>query len=342
VSTIHLIDGEKGGTGKSWVARTMHHILQKRGIAFVGVDADMSNPTYYNVYSRTVEQIPFSLDRKSEDMADEIFQQAIEADVIVSLPAQVHKPLLHWMLSKDVPKIGQEKGITIKKWWISDGEDDSIHLFLSSLAQCDPLVQHIFVQNQGRCDEWEYFDTHARIQQAIRDHKIPVIQFPQLGQLRRIRMNAERMTFEAALVSPEFGILGQAQVSRYLQTAEAALEHGGAFGEPTAEAMSLAQTPMPKALLARLAEEKAKEAEAQAAKAEAEAAKSGDTEGDGTGEVSIVAEIGNDAVTASLDGAPAEGQAPIVTEGDGQPELVTAGGDEGRSSKKGGKNGRTS
>jgi hypothetical protein len=260
--TIHLVDGEKGGTGKSWVARTMHHILSKRNVGFVGVDADMSNPTYYNIYAGEVSLIPFSLDRKSEDLADKIFQEAVDNnDVLVSLPAQVHKPLLHWMSSKDVPKIGQEKGITIKKWWISDGEDDSIHLFLSSLRECDPLVQHVFVQNQGRCDEWEYFNTHPKIQQAIRDRKIPVISFPELGQLRRIRMNADRMTFQRALTHSGFGILGHAQISRYLDLAEQALTQGGAFGEPAPEALAISQTPMPEALLARLAQEGAEASE---------------------------------------------------------------------------------
>jgi hypothetical protein len=252
MTTIHLIDGEKGGTGKSWVARTMHHIFQERLVAFVGVDADMSNPTYFNVYERAVEKIPFSTDPKLEDLADAIFQRAIDGDVLVSLPAQVHKALLHWMNSKDVPKMAAERGITIKKWWVSDGEDDSIHLFLNSLAECGSLVQHIFVQNQGRCEEWEYFNTHAQIQQAIRDRHVPIILFPQLGQLRRIEINAKRMTFETALTYPSFGILGHSQISRYLKVAEEALVAGGAFGEPSEAAMAIANSPMPEKLLAAL------------------------------------------------------------------------------------------
>jgi hypothetical protein len=137
-------------------------------------------------------------------------------------------------------------------------------------------------------------------------------------------MNAERMTFAQALAHPEFGILGHAQVSRYLDMAETALKQGGAFGEPTAEAMALSQTPMPPALLAQLAQEQA----AEAKKAEAVA------ETSGMGQPPIEADSGNDNVTEPLD--------ETKPEADGQPELVTVGGDSGQAVKKGGKNGRSS
>lgn len=308
MAIIHFIDGEKGGTGKSWVTRTMHHIFEEMAHPFVGVDSDMSNPTYSNIYIQGVQKIPFSLEPELSDLADTIFQHAIDSDVLVSLPAQVHRPLLHWLKSKDVANIAQSSGITIKKWWISDGGDDSIHLFLQSLAECDPLIQHIFVQNKGMCKYWQYFTSHPRLQQAIRDYQVPVVLFPELGVNRRDIINANRLTFSDALTYLQFGILGQAQVRCYLDEARSAISHGGAFGEPTADALALAKTPMPKALLAQLAEEKAKKAEAQKAKAEAET----------SGMV----------------------EPPIVN--DGAPELVTAGGQADSAVKGGRKNGRTS
>jgi hypothetical protein len=242
--TLHLVDGEKGGTGKSWVARTMHHVFEAQKIPFIGVEADTANPTYKNVYA-DVLQIPFGIDPKTADLADAIFQHAAKSDVIVNLPAQSHYAVHQWFSTKDVARLAQEHKITVKKWWISDGEDDSIHLFLKSIAAHDPSIQHIFLRNLGRCDEWEYFDTHQEIQQAIRAHRVPVIAFPVLGQLRRIRINAERMTFEQALSAPTFGILGQAQVSLYLKNAAQVFQDAGAFGEPSERSMATANLPMP-------------------------------------------------------------------------------------------------
>lgn len=244
MTTIHLIDGEKGGTGKSWFARTMHHTFATRGITFFGVDADTANPTYRNIYP-DARQIPFSIEKRSEDMADAIFQLARNSDLIVNLPAQAHQAVFRWIETKDVIVMAKKYDITIKKWWLSDGEDDSLHLFLTSLTAYGEGIQHIFVQNEGRCTEWEYFDTHGETQTALRKYQVPVVQLPELGDFRRIRVNAERLTFADALAFEDFGILGQAQIGKYLQLAEQAIVAGGAFGEPTDKAMTVARSAMP-------------------------------------------------------------------------------------------------
>jgi hypothetical protein len=244
MTTIHFIDGEKGGTGKSWFARTMHHTFATRGITFLGVDADTANPTYRNIYP-DARQIPFSIEKRSEDMADAIFQLARNSDLIVNLPAQAHQAVFRWIETKDVIVMAKKHDITINKWWLSDGEDDSLHLFLTSLKACGDGIQHIFVQNQGRCTEWEYFDTHGDTQAALRKYQVPVVQLPELGDFRRIRVNAERLTFADALAFEDFGILGQAQIGRYLQLAEQTIVAGGAFGKPTDEAMAIARSDIP-------------------------------------------------------------------------------------------------
>ena len=50
MAIINLIDGEKGGVGKSWVARTMLQYLKDRAIPLAGIEADRSNPTVLNIY----------------------------------------------------------------------------------------------------------------------------------------------------------------------------------------------------------------------------------------------------------------------------------------------------
>lgn len=227
-TTLNFIDGEKGGTGKSWFARTVHHLFIRRKLPFIGIDSDTANPTYHNIYPDTY-QIPFSIRDKDCDLADQIFELAREAHLIVNLPAQVHVGLSQWLLDKDVITIAPQHDITLKKWWISDGEEDSIQLFINSVTRYGKGIQHFFVRNAGRCTEWEYCDAHQDLQQTIAAHNVKVIDFPKLGDMRRIRINAERMDFEKALAHPAFGILGQAQVSLYLKTAEMSLDQAGAF-----------------------------------------------------------------------------------------------------------------
>jgi hypothetical protein len=242
VTTIYFIDSEKGGTGKSWLARTMHYLLAERGDKFVGIDADTANPTYYNIYS-DVEKIPFSIDPQEEDFPDTIFDFAVGTersapkDVLISLPAQAHRAVSKWLLEKDVLTLAQENQVQIKKLWVSDGEEDSLQLFIKSVELYDDRLPHIFIKNFGRCTEWEYFDAHAAVQAAIHQYRVPVVDFPKLGDFRRIRMNAERLTFEAALNFNDFGLLGRRQILTYLISAKKALTAGGVFDPPIAASL---------------------------------------------------------------------------------------------------------
>ena len=86
-TTINFIDGEKGGTGKSWFARTLHHLFVCRKLSFLGIESDTANPTYQNIYPDS-SQIPFSIREKDCDLADQIFELAREANLIINLPAQ--------------------------------------------------------------------------------------------------------------------------------------------------------------------------------------------------------------------------------------------------------------
>jgi hypothetical protein len=247
-TTINFIDGEKGGTGKSWVARTMHHVFDAQNRSFMGIEADTANPTYHNVYATDTRKIPFSIDPEEEDVSDELFDLALESDLIVSLPAQAHRALSKWLLGKNVIKLAQEQNIILKKWWVSDGEEDSIELFCQSAELYGDGVQHVFVKNEGRCSKWHYFDHHKKTIAIIRKYKIPVIGFPKLSDMRRIEVNAQRLTFAKAAISPQFGILGKGQIELYLQQAEADLVMGGLWAEPADAAMVLARSTAPKAI----------------------------------------------------------------------------------------------
>ena len=43
MATIHLVDGEKGGVGKSFVTRAMIQYGLDRSLSFVAVETDRSN-----------------------------------------------------------------------------------------------------------------------------------------------------------------------------------------------------------------------------------------------------------------------------------------------------------
>ena len=223
MAIINLIDGEKGGVGKSWVARTMLQYLKDRAIPLAGIEADRSNPTVLNIYKDSKAAF-FSENEKMADVPDSIFDYAIKKTVVVNLPAQAHRAVSQWISTKGLLDLGKEHGVSFIKWFVSDGESDSIELFIESLEHYQGYITHVFIKNWGRCDEWGYFHEHEAIQKAIAEYGVAVIDFPKLGDGRRIEINAKRLTFDEASNYSEFGIIGRNQIKTFLRVAYKAFE----------------------------------------------------------------------------------------------------------------------
>ncbi|MCA6575716.1 MAG: mobilization protein MobD-like protein [Pseudanabaena sp. M38BS1SP1A06MG] len=228
MAIINLIDGEKGGVGKSWVARTMIQYCIDNNILHVGIETDRSNPTLFNIY-KDCKVAFFSENEKLADNPDLIFDYAFKKMVVVNLPAQVHRAVSQWIDTKGLLELGKENNISFVKWFVSDGESDSIELFINSLEHYQGYIPHVFIKNMGRCDEWEYFNNHEGIQKAIEEYGVSVIDFPKLGDAKRIEINAKRMMFSDAVNYAEFGIIGRNQIKTFLRNAYSAFDDTNIF-----------------------------------------------------------------------------------------------------------------
>ena len=90
MATIHFIDGEKGGVGKSFIAKTMIQYCLDRNLPFVAVETDRSNPDVAGVYKEICQYAIFTEDEKQANKADRIFEMAISKPVIASVSEEKH------------------------------------------------------------------------------------------------------------------------------------------------------------------------------------------------------------------------------------------------------------
>src|SRR5580698_5138880 len=96
MTQIHLIGGEKGGVGKSLVARLLAQYFIDHSIPFIGFDSDRSHGALLRFYSGYAS--PVIIDRY--DSLDAIVESATEHPdrrVLVDLAAQTQEPLTKWM-----------------------------------------------------------------------------------------------------------------------------------------------------------------------------------------------------------------------------------------------------
>jgi hypothetical protein len=236
MAVIHLVDGEKGGVGKSFVARTMIQYGLDRDLPFVAVESDKSNPDVSRVYKDICKLAVFSEDEKQAYKADRVFEYAIEKPVVVSLPSQVDRAVQSWIDKNQLLKFGDECGVSFCKWFISNGEYDSLRLFQATLNHYENQITHILVRNFGLCDEWSQVDDDELLQKLIKKYQVKVIDFPKLGHRERYLINRHQLRFDDATQCQDLTILGKQRVVNFLKSAYLAFDSTGVWQEESGAA----------------------------------------------------------------------------------------------------------
>jgi hypothetical protein len=229
--TIHLIDGEKGGVGKSLVARTMVQYCQDKQMPFVPVETDRSNPDVAGVYKGICQYAVFTEDERQADKADRVFEIAMTKTVIVNLAAQSHRAVKGWIEKNQLIALGESQGVSFCKWFVSTGGYDSLNLFMQSVNGYGDQITHVLVRNLGLCDDWEHVDSDSAMQKVIKKYNVKVIDFPKLAYKERNIIDQQRLTFAEAREYKEFGIISKQRVVNFLKLAYAAFEKVGIWYE---------------------------------------------------------------------------------------------------------------
>ncbi|WP_178381626.1 mobilization protein [[Phormidium ambiguum] IAM M-71] len=224
---IHLIDGEKGGVGKSLFARVLIQYFMDKKYPFLAVDADRSNPDVSRIYESVCRSALFSEDEKKFFEADKIFEWAFENSVIVNLPAQVYPLVTNWIEKNNLIELGKQSKISFCKWFVCTGGYDSVQLFLKSVQHFEKRIAHVLVRNCGLEDDWSSVEEMEEVQNAVKKYEVKVIDFPKFYSRERNAIDARGITFELARNSQEFGVLGRQRIKSFILSAYEAFETTG-------------------------------------------------------------------------------------------------------------------
>ena len=165
MSVIHFIGGEKGGVGKSLVARILAQYFIDENIPFVGFDTDRSHGALLRFYSDFT--VPAVLDR--HDSLDPIIERALENPeqrVLVDLAAQTQQALGQWLEDTDAVGLATEHGLTLTWWHVMDAGRDSVDLLRQWLDQFGGRVKLVIVLNEIRGDRFDILDASGERERA--------------------------------------------------------------------------------------------------------------------------------------------------------------------------------
>jgi hypothetical protein len=204
MSTIHFIGGEKGGVGKSVVARLVAQYFIDKSIPFTAFDGDGSHGAllrFYADYTRAV-------DLGDYESADAIITQAIEDPprrVLVDLPAQSERLVAAWIGEGGILSLAAESGAPIVFWHVMDDGKDALITLDRLLSRYEgAAVRYCLVKNHGRGKDFSLFDRSPQ-RAAAEQRGAVVIDLPELHAPAMQKIDRLDASFWAAVNGPPAG-----------------------------------------------------------------------------------------------------------------------------------------
>jgi hypothetical protein len=219
MARIHFIGGEKGGVGKSLVARLLAQYHIDRELPFTVFDGDRSHAAmlrFYRDYADPVDVGRFeSLDR--------IVEPALEEDrnVIVDLAAQSSRSLERWMADSGLVEIGGQADIAITLWHLMDDGTDSLRLLEHLLDTHGKGPDYVVVRNFGRGEDFSLLEQSETKTKAT-ELNAHFMDLPALHAPTMRRVDRSGASFWAAVnnrdpaAGPRLGLLERQRVKVWL------------------------------------------------------------------------------------------------------------------------------
>ena len=197
MSNIHFIGGEKGGVGKSLLARVLAQHFIDHHQPFIGFDTDRSHGALLRYYGDFSQALPLdageSLDRVIEAAAEQP-----ERRVLVDLAAQTQTALLRWLEETGAAEVAAELGLTLHYWHVMDNSRDGTHLLANWLDGPAGTLPLVLVLNEVRGDRFDLLQSSGLLERA-QAQGAKVLRLRKMPEAALQKIDADGASFWAAL-----------------------------------------------------------------------------------------------------------------------------------------------
>ncbi len=167
MSTLHFIGGEKGGVGKSVVARLIAQRCIDKQLSLSAFDADQSHGALLRHYADCTAPVDLSQFESADQMVTAAMNGS--AQVIVDLPAQSERLLFSWLDDADILGFAAESNVAVMFWHVMDDGKESMLTLERLLDRCGKAAGIVIVKNYGRGRHFNHFEgseLHKRAEEA--------------------------------------------------------------------------------------------------------------------------------------------------------------------------------
>jgi hypothetical protein len=222
MANIHLIGGEKGGVGKSLVARILAQYLIDKQLPFLGFDTDRSHGALMRFYSGFASAV--LVDRF--ESLDAIIEEAVaqpDRRILVDLAAQTHELLAKWMDESGVLELANDAGFALQYWHVMDSGKDSVDFLAKLLDRFNHRLRYVLVLNQIRGDDFSILKKSGIEAQALA-FGVRTVSIKRLSEGAIQKIDATSSSFWAAKNSADkettgLGLMDRQRVKMWLRAA---------------------------------------------------------------------------------------------------------------------------
>jgi len=222
MSSLNFIGGEKGGVGKSVVARVLSQYFIDKNALFTGFDTDRSHTSFMRFYEDFAS--PVVVDSfESLDLIAAALEKNFSGttqSVIVDLAAQTALPLARGGKDSDVLAVMADMGVAVNFWHVADAGKDSVDLLDKLIDTFGAGPNYVIVKNLGRGSDFSQLEHSPALAKALQlGARVVSLGLLQEASMRKIdRQNA---SFWSALNHPTgadaLGLLERQRVKNWLK-----------------------------------------------------------------------------------------------------------------------------
>lgn len=236
---FHIVDGQKGGVGKSTTSKVLLEYFKHKGISCKLFDLDASSLDVGKIYApntyspvkknkgdkgKTNEEnfLQFTANKSTKDEVDILFDAALENNVICNLPSNIKHLFNPWIIDNGLIELARDNGVKFVKWFVSSGEVQSIGEFIETVDKFtnSETFQHVFVKNLSLEENWQkVIDHNKTLNETLESDKIITLELPALSPTRYKLILENNLTFEAAKTSKELNMVARQGVAKFLEKA---------------------------------------------------------------------------------------------------------------------------
>jgi len=230
MGTIHFVGGEKGGVGKSVMARILAQYFIDHGQPFLGFDADRTHGALLRFYATYASPLEID-DYQSLDRLVDLTLAEPARKLLVDLAAQTQQPLARWITESRLLELAPELKLTLVYWHVMDNGFDSVELLRKLLDQFGHKIGLVLVLNQLRGERFDLLETsgqRARAQQL----GARIMPLQRLADATMQKIDANSRSFWAAMnngagVDATLGLLEQQRLWVWIKRAYEEIERVG-------------------------------------------------------------------------------------------------------------------